>query len=169
MAASNKVDLLSLTEKEFSKLDTLVSEISDKTALAPHPKDTISIKDTIVHRAHWIDLFLGWYRDGKAGKEVQTPAPGYKWNQLKEYNAKLRDQTRDVSWKDAKAHLTKSHKKLMRLLKSLDNKALYGPKQFDWLNNWTLGRWAEASGPSHYRSATKYIRQILKAVKAPSK
>lgn len=169
MAASNKVDLLSLTEKEFAKLDTLISEISDKTALAPHPKDAILIKDTIVHRAHWIDLFLGWYRDGKAGKDVQTPAPGYKWNQLKEYNAKLRDQTRDVSWTDAKTHLTKSHKKLMRLLKSLDNKALYGPKQFDWLNNWTLGRWAEASGPSHYRSASKYIRQILKAVKAPSK
>ena len=169
MAASNKVDLLSLTEKEFSKLDTLVSEINDKTALAPHPRDAISIKDTIVHRAHWIDLFLGWYRDGKAGKDVQTPAPGYKWNQLKDYNAKLRDQTRDVSWTDAKTHLTKSHKKLMRLLKSLDNKALYGPKQFDWQNNWTLGRWAEASGPSHYRSATKYIRQILKAVKVPSK
>lgn len=169
MAASNKADLLSLTEKEFSKLDTLVSELSNKMALAPHPEDAISIKDTIVHRAHWIDLFLGWYRDGKAGKEVQTPAPGYKWNQLKEYNAELRDQTRNVSWNDAKTHLTKSHKKLMRLLKSLDNKALYGPKQFDWLNNWTLGRWAEASGPSHYRSATKYIRQILKAVKVTSK
>ncbi len=169
MAASNKADLLSLAEKEFSKLDTIVSEISDKTALAPHPEDAISIKDTIVHRAHWVDLFLGWYRDGKAGKEVQTPAPDYKWNQLKDYNAKLRDQTRDVSWNDAKAHLTKSHKKLMRLLNSLDNKALYGPKQFDWLNNWTLGRWAEASGPSHYRSASKYIRQILKAVEAPSK
>ena len=169
MAASNKDELLSLTEKEFSKLDALVSEVSENTALALHPKDAISIKDTVVHRAHWVDLFFSWYRDGKAGKEVQTPAPGYKWNQLKEYNAKLREETRDVSWDDAKLHLAKSHKKLMRLLKSLDDAELYGPKQFDWLNNWTLGRWAEASGPSHYRSAVKYIRQILKAVEVPSK
>jgi hypothetical protein len=30
-------------------------------------------------------------------------------------------------------------------------------------NKWTTGRWAEASGASHYRSAAKYVRACLKA------
>jgi len=49
------------------------------------------VKDVISHRAHWIDLFLGWYKGGMAGKTVYFPAKEYKWNDLKRYNAQLRN------------------------------------------------------------------------------
>jgi len=32
-------------------------------------------------------------------------------------------------------------------------------------NDWTTGRWAEAAGPSHYRSAAKFIRQCSREAK----
>lgn len=162
MPATDKAALMAVTEKEFAKLWATLEGVDAALATAPHPEDGITIKDTVLHRVHWIDLFLGWYRDGVAGKDVQTPAPGYKWNQLKEYNAKLREATRDVPWAEALAQLEAGHKALLALLGGLDEDALYGAKRYDWQNDWTIGRWAEASGASHYRSANKYIRQIKK-------
>jgi hypothetical protein len=32
---------------------------------------------------------------------------------------------------------------------------------------WTTGRYAEAAGPSHYRSAAKFIRKCLREAEAP--
>ncbi len=162
MPAQNKQDLIAAAEAEYRKLLKALDGVDAEMAVSPHPDDGITIKDTILHRVHWIDLFLGWYRDGVAGKPVHTPAPGYKWNQLKAYNAKVREETRSVPWPEARSRLETAHGDLLELIRSLDDIELYGPKKYDWTNTWTLGRWAEASGPSHYRSAAKYIRAIRK-------
>ncbi len=164
MAAKTKQQLIELSEKEFDKLHASLDGVGEDLATTLHPKDGISIKDTVLHRVHWIHLFLGWYRDGAAGKAVSTPAPGYKWNQLKEYNSKIRAETADVTWTTALSRLEQAHRELMDLLASLSEIELYGPKKYDWTNTWTIGRWAEASGPSHYRSAVKYIRALKRSV-----
>ena len=167
MPATNRNELLAVTEKEYAKLMKTLDGLDPDAAIAPGVEDGISIKDTIAHRTHWIDLFLGWYGDGKAGKPVQTPAPGYKWNQLKDYNAKVRAGSRDRVWPDVLDAFTRAHEALLHLLTSLDDAELYRPPQYRWMNAWTLGRWAEASGASHYRSANKYVRQILKTLRTP--
>ena len=69
MPAQRKADLLQVTEKEFAKLSAILDNIDIKTALRKREEDT-SLKDVIGHRAHWIALFLGWYEDGRAGKEI---------------------------------------------------------------------------------------------------
>ena len=161
MAASNKSELLDVTEKEFAKLSKMLEGIATKQAMKKRDENT-SIKDVIGHRAHWIELFLGWYRDGKAGRKVYFPAKGYKWNQLKDYNQKLRAEQADLSFVDAKKKLNINHKKLIRFIKSQSNNELYASAMQGANNDWTPGRWAEAAGPSHYRSACKYIRQCLK-------
>lgn len=73
MAATDKTALKALTGKEFDKLDALLQGVEGQVALKKDAEDT-SIKDVIGHRAHWIDLFLGWYADGMAGKTVVFPA-----------------------------------------------------------------------------------------------
>ena len=149
---------------EFAKLDALIEELTAAQAGKKHADDT-SIKDVVGHRAHWIKLFLGWYRDGLAGKTVYLPAKGYKWNQLKEYNRQLRAAQADLSWTAAKKGLRTHHTKLLKFMGGLSNKELYGGPMKGANNHWTPGRWAEAAGPSHYRSAAKYIRQCLRAGK----
>ncbi len=162
MAATDKAQLLALTTQDFAKLETRLDGVDADHALLPHPQDGVTIKDTAVHRAHWIDLFLGWVRDGQAGKPVTTPAPGYKWNQLKAYNAKLRADTASVSWSEARTRRRHGHAALLSLLTDCEDSDLYTTGLYPWMNTWTLGHWAEASGPSHYRSAAKYIREILR-------
>jgi hypothetical protein len=163
MPATNKTNLIDVTTRDYAKPLKLITDISEHDALCKDAEDT-SIKDVIAHRAHWIDLFLGWYADGQAGKEVHFPAPDYKWNQLKEYNAKLRASQSDLGWTAALSELATAHDRLMAFLADLSNDALYGGPMKGARNDWTSGRWAEAAGASHYRSAAKYTRQRLKEV-----
>ncbi len=164
MPAASKTALLEITRKEFQKLESLISEIDSDQALEKDEDDT-SIKDVIAHRAHWIELFLGWHRDGLAGKDVQFPAEGYKWNELKRYNANLRQRQAKWSWRKAVSELKARNEDLVAFMESHTDKHLYGGPMKGAKNDWTTGRWAEASGPSHFRSAAKYIRARLKQLK----
>jgi len=163
MPVIDKPTLLSVTEKEWHKLSELLNRIDARMAAIKDDDDT-SIKDVVGHRAHWIDLFLGWYADGQAGKEVHFPAPGYNWSQLKAYNAALRAAQATLTWHDAQTMLSNRHDQLLRFISGLDDAQLYGGPMKGARNAWTPGRWAEASGPSHYRSAAKYIRARIKAL-----
>ncbi|MEO1245221.1 MAG: ClbS/DfsB family four-helix bundle protein [Pseudomonadota bacterium] len=162
IAATSKKELLEISEKEFAKLSVLIDELNAVQAIKKHSEDT-SIKDVVGHRAHWITLFLGWYWDGVAGKDVYFPAKGYKWNQLKEYNRSLRAKQAKLSWKDAKNLLRTKHDELLKFIAQHSDEDLYGGPMQGANNQWTPGRWAEAAGPSHYRSAVKFIRQCLKS------
>lgn len=163
MAATTKADLIAITEKEYAKLRKVMADVAPRQALAKDEDDT-SIKDVIAHRAHWITLFLGWYRDGKAGKTVYFPALGYKWNDLKRYNADLRTRQIDIDWPGAIATLDQNHALLLAFMQNASEADLYGGPMQGAHNKWTPGRWAEATGPSHYRSAAKYLRQRLKVM-----
>lgn len=160
MAAINKDELRTVTEKEFAKLAKLLDALDEETANRPDADDGVSIKQVIGHRVHWMELFFGWYEDGKAGKEVEVPAPGTKWNQLKPYNAKVYEAAAKQSWPDVLAQLKERHTAFLGLIDSLQNDTLYAKHIYPWTNDWTLGRWAESSGPSHYRSAAKFVRKV---------
>ena len=160
-AATNKSELLAVTKKEYAKLEKLVSSISN-TQANKNQDDETSIKDVIGHRAHWISLFLGWYKDGQADKEVFFPAKGYKWSELKKYNKQLRADQTSLEWEDVVSLLGKNHKKLIKFMANHTNAELYKNPMKGANNDWTAGRWAEAAGPSHYRSASKFIRTCLK-------
>lgn len=162
-AATTRAELLSVAQKEFDKLEAQLAWVEEPAAMAKDAGDT-SIKDVVGHRAHWIELFLGWYADGQAGKPVFFPAKGYKWNELKRYNADLRAHQAGLGWKAACALLRTNHRRLVRFIEECPTETLYGGPMKGANNKWTPGRWAEAAGPSHYRSATKYIRARLKAM-----
>lgn len=165
MPAANRSELLEVTQKEWAKLQKVLAELPEDLRLEQDADET-SPKDIVGHRAHWIELFLGWYRDGLAGKDVHFPAKGYKWNETKRYNADLRARQSNVSWPDACAMLEANHAELLELVEALTDAELYGAAMKGANNNWTTGRWAEAAGPSHYRSAAKYLRQRMRQAKA---
>lgn len=161
-AATTKSDLLDRTEREFAKLSDLLDRTPGPLRLAPDDEG-VTPKDIVGHRAHWIELFLGWHADGLAGKDVAFPAPGYKWNQLAAYNADLRRTQADMGWDEMRDLLQRNHHRLTERIGSLGDAALYGGPMQGGRNHWTTGRWAEAAGASHYRSAARYLRARLRS------
>lgn len=159
-AAKTKSELLTVTAKEYVKMTSLIAPLD--AAQAALGENGVSIKDVIAHRAHWITLFLGWYADGQANKKVFFPARGYKWNELKRYNADLRAKQANMSWEEAKVFLDQTYSDLLAFMDGHNDDALYGGPMKGANNAWTPGRWSEAAGPSHFRSATQYIRKTLK-------
>lgn len=61
----------------------------------------------------------------------------------------------------ARAALRNAHDRLTAQLTALSDAELYGGPMKGGGSLWTTGRWAEAAGPSHYRSTAKFIRGEL--------
>jgi hypothetical protein len=119
-AALDKAGLLEQTRSDYAKLRRVIEDFPAALQLERNPEET-SPKDIIAHRAHWIVLFLGWHRDGAAGKTPEIPAPGYKWNQLKAYNAALRAAQSGLGWEDACRMLDTAHEMLTDFISRLDD------------------------------------------------
>jgi hypothetical protein len=157
-AATTRDDLIAVTLKEWAKLDALIDTVPE--AVARHPfEDHTSIKDVIAHRAHWIGLFFQWLDEGE---QAQMPDHGVKWSELKPYNAGLRETYRPLSWAEARDRLSAAHARLLRWMEDTDEATMYGGPMPGGNGKWTAGRFAEAAGPSHYRSAAKYVRACLR-------
>lgn len=158
--ATTKTELILVTEGEYAKLRKLAQALDARVAsLAP---EGTSIKDVLGHRAYWILLFLGWYHDGQAGKDVHFPAKGYSWADLRRFNAHVTARHKDLSWTEAQTLLDHRHGDLMTFLHRLSGPDLYGAPMQGAKNGWTTGRWAEAAAASRYRSAAKFIRAVLR-------
>lgn len=158
-AATNRADLIAISEKEFAKLTVLMDRIDEGLANRGF-EDGWTIRDVILHRAHWIGLFFQWLEEGEA---AQMPDHGVKWNQLKPYIAGLRDRYADLDWQAAKTRLAAGHARLLAYVSGQGDAALYGGPMPGG-TGWTVGRYAEAAGPSHYRSAAKFIRACLRSL-----
>jgi hypothetical protein len=161
VAAKTKAELLAVTETEWAKLQKLLADVPVDLARVKDAEDT-TIKDVVAHRAHWIGLFFRWYQAGQAGEPAELPAPGYKWSELKRYNADLRASQSGLDWTGAQEMLVTEYARLRNFITTIPEAALYGGPMPGGNNAWTTGRWAEAAGPSHFRSAAKYIRSRLR-------
>ncbi len=161
-AATTQSDLLARTECDYEKLCRVLDQIPRGQATQVG-EDGLCPRDIVGHRAHWIDLFLGWQADAAAGRKAHIPAKGYKWSELAAYNAKLRDAQSTLSWEDVRAALKAAHGRLVAFISAQDDAALYGGPMTGQ-SKWTTGRYAEAAGPSHYRSAAKVLRAQIRAM-----
>lgn len=164
-AATNKPELLSTFDKGLAKLRKTLDEINEETSTLSASDDTTTIKGIIAHRTHWMGMFHRWYEDGVSGREVFLPAKGYKWNQLKAYNAPLYAKGNDTSWAELLSEFEAACDRLRTFIEAHDDHDLYASGVYGWTGKWTLGRYAEASGPSHFRSANTYIRKALRTAR----
>ncbi|WP_298937259.1 ClbS/DfsB family four-helix bundle protein [uncultured Ruegeria sp.] len=161
-AATNKTDLLAAFDKDLAKLRKTLDGVDEARSCLSTPEDQTTIKGVIAHRTHWMGMFHVWYEDGVAGREVHVPAKGYKWNQLKEYNASLYARGNETPWAGLLSEFESACDKLRRFIEAQDDVTLYSSGVHPWTGKWSLGRFAEASGPSHFRSANSYIRKVLR-------
>ncbi len=157
-AAKTKSELLDVTGKEWTKLQRVLETFDEASGTRPG-RDGFTAQRLIGHRAAWIDLYFDWCEAAAKDQEPEMPAPGFKWNQLPDLNDQIWAAQRNWTWPSSVAALTAAHERLLRDIEAATDDELYGQPLAPGLK-WTRGRYAEASGPSHYRSATKALKKM---------
>ena len=97
--------------KDYASGEELIAEIRKRAELFIAEFDDVpaselhTLKDGVdrtpaqmlAYQLGWMDLLLGWEHDERAGREVVTPAPGYRWNRLGDLYSAFYEQWRDAS------------------------------------------------------------------------
>ena len=79
---ADKQALLDTIEERYAKFRAEFTDIpEDKRELLVEGVDKTP-SEMLSYQLGWLNLLLSWDRDEVAGIEVETPAPGYKWNNL---------------------------------------------------------------------------------------
>jgi hypothetical protein len=128
--------------------------------------DGWTIKDLFAHVTEWEQLFLGWYRQGLAGKQPARPAVGYNWSQTPELNRAIWRKHKGRSWSQVHARFHRSYKAILALATSLTERQLLDPGHFRWTAKLPLASYLGPNSCSHYRTATKILKRWLRQQRA---
>ena len=84
-----KTDLLQLSQLNYNKLISLISDLSVEKQERDFPEGTLNrnIRDVLMHLHHWHEMMLDWYSVGMAGSKPDMPAKGYTWKTTPALNA----------------------------------------------------------------------------------
>ena len=106
--------------KDYASGEELIAEIRKRAELFIAEFDDVpasgihTLKDGVdrtpaqmlAYQLGWMDLLLGWEEGERAGREVVTPAPGYRWNRLGDLYSAFYEQWRDASLPQAPGDLS---------------------------------------------------------------
>ncbi|MBK8847335.1 MAG: ClbS/DfsB family four-helix bundle protein [Bacteroidetes bacterium] len=161
---TNKLELLSLSEKNFKALNNLVDSFSVAEQNKEFPKGTMNrnIRDVLAHLYHWHLLMAEWYNIGMKGALPEVPAKGYTWKTTPDLNKKIWETYRATDLKNARRQLTMSNIQMMELIGKHSNEELFEKKRYKWTGTTSLGAYFISATSSHYDWAFRLIKKAMK-------
>ena len=116
----------------------------------------------LAYQLGWMDLLLGWERDERAGCEVVTPAPGYRWNQLGALCGTFYEQWRDASISQLQEACRQRVDDVVALVASLSQDELFTSGQRAWASStpsaWPVAKWVHINTVAPFTSFRTKIR-----------
>lgn len=91
-----------------------------------------TLSEKLSYQLGWLSLLLGWEEKEKAGIEVQTPAEGYKWNNLGRLYQLFYDTYGEETLDEQMQQLNKKVMDLCLWIETLTDKELFEPEQRKW-------------------------------------
>ena len=151
-------ELLADITKERTQLQDLLATIPENDKLV-EVTDGMSVKDFLAHRTEWGRMATRWYEEARAGLEPAVPSDEYKWNQLKELNADIRERFREVPLSDIETDFTRVHDHLYELIQNMSDEELFTKKYYGFTGSSDLATYMNSATASHYRSARRHIQK----------
>lgn len=123
-------------------------------------------QEMIAYQLGWINLIRSWDRDELEGKEVVTPAPGYKWNQLGDLYQSFYDQYQEQSLSELRALFIAAVEELTRWIEGFSEEELFTPGSRRWAastpSNWPIWKWVHINTVAPFKSFRSKIRKWKK-------
>lgn len=166
--------------QEYISKEALVEEIKKTAAQFIGEFDDITDKDSdlrlegvdrtpremIAYQLGWMGLIRGWDRDELAGKEVITPAPGYKWNQMSSIYEDFYAAYNTQSLSELKKMYREAVSSLLDWLTVFSADELFQPGGRKWAqstpSNWPIWKWVHINTAAPFKTFRSKIRKWKK-------
>lgn len=124
-------------------------------------------QEIIAYQLGWMGLVRGWDQDEKAGKEVVTPAPGYKWNQLGALYQSFSEKYKECSLVEMREDFTKTVDSLLTWLNDdFTEEQVFQPAGRKWAAstpaNWPVYKWIHINTAAPFKTFRSKIRKWKK-------
>jgi hypothetical protein len=122
--------------------------------------------EIVAYQIGWMKLLLGWDLDEQNGKQVITPSPGYKWNQLGGLYQNFYDQYQDQPLYQLTSLFIACVDDLTLWLEGLSDEELFLPGGRKWAastpSNWPVWKWVHINTVAPFKSFRSKIRKWKK-------
>lgn len=160
-----KQELLDTIHESFQKYISEFNDIPESLkdfrieAVDKTPSENLS------YQLGWINLLLSWDKQELQGKNVQTPAVGYKWNNLGGLYQSFYDNYGQYSLEAQSEMLRSTVDELGLWIQSLTEQELFEPKQRNWAATkaeWPLWKWIHTNSVAPFTNFRTKIRRWKK-------
>lgn len=140
-----------------SDKDTFVSEV-DRTPA-----------QIVAYPLGWINLILSWEKDNNDGKDVVTPTPDYKWNNLGGLYENFYQQYSDYSLEQLIHMFYQDVHKIVQLVENYNDTELFEKGGRQWAtttpSSWPIWKWIHLNTVAPFKSFRTKIRKWKKVKK----
>ncbi|WP_165006160.1 MULTISPECIES: ClbS/DfsB family four-helix bundle protein [unclassified Enterococcus] len=163
----HKEELIEAIKNSYQKYITEFSDIpeEDKDLRSEETEKTPS--EHLSYQLGWINQLLAWERDEKNGIKVQTPAKGYKWNNLGGLYQHFYETYGTNSLKQQKQLLDRAVNELCHWVETLSEVELFEPEQREWATTkakWPLYKWIHINSVAPFTNFRPKIRKWKKTL-----
>lgn len=162
---SGKKELVDTIQKKYQKYISEFATIPENLKEKRVEDVDKTPSENLSYQLGWINLLLQWEKDEQQGKNVKTPAKGYKWNNLGGLYQSFYNQYGSFSLKEQEILLTKSVMELCEWINSLSDKELFEPEQRKWATTkakWPLWKWIHINTVAPFTNFRIKIRKWKK-------
>ncbi|MET3036991.1 ClbS/DfsB family four-helix bundle protein [Chryseobacterium sp. NRRL B-14859] len=161
----DKTELIEEIKRRYQLYDQEFTDIeeNEKDTLIPGVDKTPS--QNISYQIGWTHLLLQWESDEKKGIEVKTPAPEYKWNNLKGLYQSFYDQYSSYSLHQQRELLQNQVSEIIQWIESLDHETLFVPEQRKWATTpakWPVWKWVHINTVAPFKNFRAQLRKWKK-------
>lgn len=123
-------------------------------------------REMIAYQLGWMRLIRGWDSDELAGKEVVTPAPGYKWNQMGAIYEGFYTTYSTQNLSELKQQYMEAVAKLLAWLQDFSTDELFQPGGRKWAqstpSDWPIWKWVHINTAAPFKTFRSKIRKWKK-------
>ena len=166
--------------QKYEDKDALVDEIKKTAALFIKEFEEIDEADKnvrydgvdrtpqeiIAYQLGWMELIRGWDNDELEGKEVITPAPGYKWNQMGALYQGFYEKHDDKTLVQLLELFESTVDALIAWLDGFSTDEFFQPGGRKWAastkSNWPVWKWVHINTIAPFKSFRSKIRKWKK-------
>lgn len=161
----DKTELIEAIKKNHLLYDQELDDISeDKKDLLKSGIDKTPSQN-IAYQLGWTALLLQWEADEKKGLKVQTPAPGYKWNNLGGLYQSFYSKYEGYSLHQQRELLQIQVNEIIKWIESLDHETLFIPEQRQWATTpakWPVWKWIHINTAAPFKNFRAQLRKWKK-------